>query len=565
MVILLARKTCATFLVLGRSLFQGGIMHKKSFNLGKGLALAFFLILPALVLLGDERLHRVWAVKDCRIVTMAGPEIPRGTIVMRDGLVEAVGANVAIPADAEIIDGDKLVAYPGLIDGLGQGLLKYPEKKIDQLKYYTAEFTDEDKGINPERRAFDFVNLDKGTLDKYQRLGVTVVQVIPENGIFSGQSSVFLLADGDKNRALLLKDVLLGVGFSPEGVSAYPSSQMGVMAFLRQELSDARYYLLHKKRWQVERSGIVRPPYNPRYETLAAFAAGEKALVFFCRNQHDIRRALQLASENRLDYFICDLGNEAFRVIPELLQAKARVFCPLTFKAPGSSIFSQQGRAERERAEKEIYPKNSLRLAEAGIPFAFSSLGTDDPKNFLVAVQKAMENGLPKAKAMEALTVRPAAFMGLSKTLGAIRPGAIANLVVAQGEPLSKEAKIKYVFLDSRKIEIKDSQAQGGSKPEVNVSGKWELNIESAGLKMQTDFVQDEALLSGKMTTPFGVFDFSGGSVSGKEIYFEMTINAGGQIIDLYFTAMVSGDTMEGSVVQGTQGSMEFRGKRIPY
>jgi imidazolonepropionase-like amidohydrolase len=565
MTIFLPYKTCATILHLGGLLFQGGIMHKKSFKLGKGLALAIFFIFPALVLFGADNLHRVWAVKDCRILTMTGPEISRGTIVMRDGLVEAVGVNVAIPADAEVIDGDKLVVYPGLIDGLSQALLKFPEKKIDQLKYYTAEFTDEDKGINPERRAFDFVSLDKGTLDKYQRLGVTVVQVISENGIFSGQSSVFLLADGDKNRALLLKDVLLGVGFSPEGVSAYPSSQMGVMAFLRQEFSDARHYLLHKNRWQAERNGLARPLYNPRYETLADFASEKKALVFFCRNQHDIRRALQLASENQLDYFICDLGNEAFRVIPELLQAKARVFCPLTFKAPGSSIFSQQGRTERERAEKEIYPKNSLRLAEAGIPFAFSSLGNDDPKSFLEAVQKAVENGLPKAQALEALTIRPAAFMGLSKALGAIRPGAIVNLVVGQGEPLSKEAKIKYVFLDSRKIEIKDSQAQGNAKPEVNVSGKWELNIESAGLKLQTDFVQDEALLSGKMVTPFGVFDFSGGSVSGKEIYFEMTITAGGQIIDLFFTATVSGDTMEGSAVQGTQGSMEFRGKRIPF
>ena len=539
-------------------------MHKKNFNLGKELVLAFLFFSPALVLFAGDNLHRVWAVKDCRIMTMAGPEISRGTIVMRDGLVEAVGANVAIPADAEVIAGEKLVAYPGMIDCLSRALLKFPEKKIDQLKYYTAEFSDEDKGIHPELRAFDFVSLDKGTLDKYQRLGITVVQVIPENGIFSGQSSMFLLADGDKNRALLLKDVLLGVGLSPEGVGAYPGSQMGVMAFLRQELIDARHYLLHKNRWQADGNGLARPLYNSRFETLADFAAGKKALVFFCRNQHDIRRALQLASENRLDYFICDLGNEAFRVIPELLQAKARVFCPLTFKAPGSSIFSQQGRVEREKAEKEIYPKNSLRLAEAGIPFAFSSLGIDDPKSFLEAVQKAVENGLPKAKAMEALTVRPAAFMGLSKALGAIRTGAIANLVVAQGEPLNKETKIKYVFLDGQKIEIKDSQAQGDAKPEVNVSGKWELNIETAGLKLQAEFVQEDALLSGKMTTPFGIFDFSGGSVSGKEIYFEMSITVG-QVIDLYFTATVSGDTMEGSVVQGTEGSMEFRGKRIPY
>ncbi len=540
-------------------------MHKKSIHLGRGCVLAFFLVSSAWILSAEARLHHVWAIKNCRILTMAGPEIPRGTVVLRGGLVEAVGAAVAIPPDAEVIDGEKLVAYPGLIDGLGQSLLKFPEKKIDQLKFYTNEFTDEDKGISPERRAYDYLNLDKGTLDKYQRLGVTVVQAIPEKGIFCGQSSVVLLASGEKNESLMRKDLLLGVGLSPEGVNAYPSSQMGVMAFLRQEFSDARHYLLHRGRWQAEMSGLVRPAYNSRYEILADFAVGKKPLVFFCRNQHDIRRALQLASEFPLDYFICDLGNEAFRVIPELLQAKARVFCPLTFKAPGSSLFSQQGRLEREKAEKELYPKNPLRLAEAGVPFAFSSLGTDDPKSFLEAVWKAVESGLPGAKALEALTVRPAEFMGLGRALGAIRPGAIANLIVAQGDPLTKEAKIKYVFLDSRKIEIKDAKEQGGAKPEVNVSGKWELNVEVAGLKLQTDFKQEEGLLSGMMTTPFGAFDFSGGTVSGKEIYFEMSINVGGEPIDLYFTATVSGDTMEGSVVQGTQGSMEFRGKRVPF
>jgi hypothetical protein len=496
---------------------------------------------------------------------MAGPEIPKGTIVLRDGLVEAVGAAVAIPADAEVIDGDTLVAYPGLIDGLGQSLLKFPEKKLDQLKFYTGEFSDEDKGITPERRAYDFLNLDKGTLDKYQRLGVTVVQAIPDHGVLTGQSAVVLLASGEKDQALLRKDLLLGVGLGPEGVSAYPSSQMGVMGFLRQEFSDAVHYLRHRDRWQAEMNGIARPAYAHRHELLGDFAAGRKPLVFFCRNQHDIRRALQLASEFRLDFFICDLGNEAFRALPELLQAKARVFCPLTFKAPATSLFSQKGRQEKEKAEKELYPQNARRLAEAGVPFAFSSLGTDDPKSFLEAIQKALESGLPKAKALEALTVRPAAFMGLGRALGAIRPGAIANLVVAQGEPLAKDAKIKYVFLDKRKIEIKDAKEQGGAKPEVTVSGKWELNVEAAGLKLQVEFKQEEAALAGVMTTPFGAFDFSGGTVSGKEIYFEMSISVGGEPIDLYFTATVSGDTMEGSVVQGSQGSMEFRGKRIPF
>ena len=78
------------------------------------------------------------------------------------------------------------------------------------------------------------------------------------------------------------------------------------------------------------------------------------------------------------------------------------------------------------------------------------------------------------------------------------------------------------------------------------------------------DFAQEEASLSGKMTTPFGAFDFTGGSVSADQVYFEVNASVGGQDIDLYFSATVTGDTMRGTAVQGTSGSTEFTGKRNP-
>ena len=140
----------------------------------------------------------------------------------------------------------------------------------------------------------------------------------------------------------------------------------------------------------------------------------------------------------------------------------------------------------------------------------------------------------------------------------------MANLVLVEGDALAKEPKVKMVFADGVRFEFKDTKGKEGEKPTVNVSGRWELTIPDAGLKMNVDFSQEEAALSGKMTTPFGVFDFTGGSVSAAEIYFEMNISVGGQDIDLYFSATVTGDTMRGTVVQGTQGSSEFTAKRNP-
>ena len=522
-----------------------------------GLALSSFLY-------SDEELHKVWAVKDCKVIRPGGPTIEKGTVLIRDGLIEAVGVGLPIPPDAEVIDGSKLTAYPGLIDALGQSLLKLPEEKFDMAKIYSGEFTDKDKGITPDLRAYDYVNLGKSVFEKYYKFGFTAGQVMPDRGILTGQSSFFCLSNPDKAKSLILRDVCLGIGFNTPSVMVYPNSLMGIQAYLKQVFQDRIYFEMNKSRWLKDMKGIKRPAYNSNYENMADYASGRKPVIFLCRNQHDIRRALGLAAEFSLNFFICDLGNESFEAIPELKKAKARVLCTVAFKAPATSLFSQRGKTEREKAEKEVYPKNPAKLAEAGIPFAFSSLATDDPKSFLEGILKAVEAGLPKDRALTALTLTPASFFGLERALGTIEPGKIANLVLAEGDLLVKDAKVKYAFADGKKFELKEAKVKEGEKPAVNVTGKWEVTLAQAGFKVTIDFTQEEAALSGKMVAPFGAFDFTGGSVSGSDVSFDMNISVGGQEIDLYFSATVEGDTMRGTVVQGTSGSDEFTAKRIP-
>ena len=129
------------------------------------ICLVILLVTHTPIIRSEDDLHRVWAVKDCRIVTQAGPPIEKGTVVIRDGLIEDVGSEVPVPADAEVIDGRALTAYPGLIDPLGRSLLKLPELKFDQTKVLTGQYTDEDRGINPGFKAFDFFEITKGTLE----------------------------------------------------------------------------------------------------------------------------------------------------------------------------------------------------------------------------------------------------------------------------------------------------------------------------------------------------------------------------------------------------------------
>ena len=511
-----------------------------------------------------QSLHGVWAIKDAKVfVSPLRPPLEKATVLVRDGLIEAVGPALKIPPEAEVLDGSKLLVFAGLIDGLGESLVKLPEEKFDMTKFYTGEYTDKDRGITPELRAFDHVNLGKATVEKYHKAGLLAAHVLPTRGIFTGRASLFTLGDADKNRALILKDTALGVGFQAAGLMIYPGSLMGAVAYLRQAFSDALYFEMGSGRWLKEMRGLQRPKFNPQLEILAEFAQAKKPVIFLCNNQHDIRRAIGLAGEFKLDFFIADLGGEGWRVIPELQKAKARLLCTVSFKVPMTSVHGKFGKEEKEKAEKEIYPKNPAKLAEAGIPFAFSSLGTDDPKSFLEGVQKAVEAGLAKEKALEALTTAPAAFFGLDRALGTVEAGKIANLVLAEADILSKEPKVRYVFADGEKVELKEAKVKEGEKPTVNITGRWEISAEGLP-KLTVDFLQEDAALSGKLTTPFGIFDFTGGTVSGKDIYFEMTLAVGGQSIDLYFSAAVEGETMRGTIVQGTSGSAEFTAKRIP-
>jgi len=509
-------------------------------------------------------LHRVWAITNTRIVVSPSkPALDKATVIVRDGLIEAVGAGLAVPPDAETIDGSKLTVFPGLFDALGASLLKLPEEKFDETKIYTGNYTDKDRGVTPELKAFEYLSLGKSTVEKYHKLGILAAQVLPNRGILTGQASVTALGDADKNKAVLLKDAALGVAFSPAGVSLFPNSLMGTVAYLRQAFSDALDYDLRSGRWRAEMKGSARPAHNSQLEILAGFLQGRKPVIFFCNDRHDILRALRLAEEFKLNSFVADLGGEGWRVIPELQKAKARVFCTVAFKPPVTSLMTKLGKAEKEKAEKEIYPKNPAKLAEAGVPFAFSSLGTDDPKSYMEGVQKAVEAGLAKTKALEALTAVPAAFLGLDRALGTVEPGKIANLVLAEDDLLAKDPKVRYVFADGERVDLVSAKAKEGEKPTVNVSGRWEIAAEGIP-KLPIDFVQEEGSLSGKLTTPYGVFDFTGGSVSAKDIYFEVNLAVGGQQIDLYFSATVEGDTMRGTIVQGTSGSTEFTAKRIP-
>jgi len=538
---------------------MNGTAHRRRTRLGLGA----LLLAPApLLAAGDEALHNVWAITGARIVTMAGPPVEGGTVVIRDGLVEAVGRSVAVPADAEVVDGAGLTVAPGFIDACSEALLKLPDRPAPPTG--GAPATDEQRGLTPDRHAWEYAILGKATLAKHHAVGITAALAVPGAGLLPGQASLLALSSEDRLQAILLRDAALVVTFSPG--AGYPNSLMGVMAFLRQELLDAAHYGAHAARWAADPRGVPRPTFDRRRELLARAAAGSLPVVFICRNQHDIRRALSLRDEFHLTAVVADAGGEAFRVLPELRRARVPVLVSVTYRAPATATWSQRGEDERRRAEQELYPTNARQLAEAGVPFAFASLGSDTPEAFIAGVRRAVEAGLGVERALRALTADAAGIVGAGAFLGTIEAGKIANLVVSDGPPLRPDAKLKLVFADGRRFAMKERKLKDAEAPTVNVTGRWELSVErgmGADTKSVVTFTQEESSLSGTYSTPRGDADFTDGEVAGNQIAFEVSLTLGGRSFDLFVTGTVEGDTIRGTV-STARSSNPFTARRIP-
>jgi len=227
----------------------------------------------------------------------------------------------------------------------------------------------------------------------------------------------------------------------------------------------------------------------------------------------------------------------------------------------------------RQRAET---PRGAGKHAQAGVKFAFTS-GSLRPQDFIANVQKAVENGLSKDEALRALTINAAEIFGASDQLGTIEGGKIANLVVASGDILAKETKVRHVFIDGEQIELKKADAPparggaGGGRPggptgvaTVDPSGTWSLVVQSpqGDVAAQLTLSKDGEQLGGTLGTPMGPVAIKSGRMTGNQIRLTATIDMGGQSIDAVITGTIEGDSMHGTMMMGAMGSFEFTGTR---
>jgi len=413
----------------------------------------------------------VYAIRGARIVTAAGAPIASGTIVIRDGLIEAVGAAVTAPADAWVIDGAGLTVYPGLIDlGTATGLdVPRPAEPQNPQTLEEVERWKRSVILRPGLRAADHVSTDSPDLGRFAAAGVTTVLARPEGPGIAGQSALINVVPppdapqignvGDVRAGLLVvrSPVALHVSLEQRASGgAYPVSQMGMHGFVRQAFLDGQHYGLSQVYYARHTAGTTRPVYDASLEALAAALEGQLPVAFEAGLAREIRRALAMADEFGLSPIVTG-AIEADQVTGDLLAHNARVVYSLDYPTRPPTLAPDADEPLRVLRQRANAPKVPAALAQAGVRFAFESAGLDDPKAFVKNAARAVASGLPADAAIRALTIDAARIAGVADRLGSLEPGKIANVVVTSGDLFGDETAVRHVFVDGRLVPIDET------------------------------------------------------------------------------------------------------------
>ncbi len=419
----------------------------------------------------------VYAIKGARIVTAAGAPIPSGTIVLRDGLIEAVGADVQAPAEAVVIDGAGLTVYPGLID-MGNSAGIDPAAPVAPATFRTTEEAERFRRsviLRPDLDAAAQVRPDAPELARMASAGVTAVLATPASGIFKGRSALVNVAappdapqigapaDPRRGVQVVRAPVALHVDFGGGGRGGgYPASLMGTIAFVRQTFLDARHHQLQQQHYDKAKTG-PRPIYDPALDAMQPALAGRLPVAFEADATREILRALDMAKEFTLDPVITG-GREADTVAADLKARNARVVYSLNFPTRSRTLAPDADEPLRELRLRAQAPKVPVALEKAGVRFAFASSGLREPRDFLRNAARVVKEGLPADAAIRALTIDAARIAGVADRVGSLEKGKLANLVVTQGELFDEKVRVRHVFVDGRIVSIADTpQGRGRS------------------------------------------------------------------------------------------------------
>lgn len=394
-----------------------------------------------------------------------GTVTPKASIVWRNGIIEAVGANLSVPFDAKVTDGgDSLHVYPGFLDGLATfGSPDLPSQQPRPSR--PGEPTYERAGIQPERLPSAVFKKDDAELGQANSVGFVAAALAPKGFMLPGGVEVFHINGAETENHLFKSDVAVVSQFV-QARGVYPSTLMSIMARFRQLWSDASALQEHQKLYNASPDRYDLPARDAVLEALFPLINKERPIYFVADNKEDIRRVFALQDELGFNLVLVS-AKEAYAVADEIKRRNVRILASLNItdkpdwiekdakdsvKVASLSVEEVAFRAS-QKAAWEAERDNIKKLLAAGIPVGYASYGLK-PTDFRKKMSYLVEGGLTEAQLLNVLTTNTAVILGVPANLGQLRRGHIASFAVFSSAFTEKDARVTHLSVAGNIKEI---------------------------------------------------------------------------------------------------------------
>ncbi len=406
-----------------------------------------------------------FAITNARIVSGSGKIIEHGTLVLRGGLIMAVGDGnkVATPPDARVIDGTGLSVYPALVDAFTSDGMPAASTSSAPERGAVYPVTT----IRAEMDAATLLKPDTAAWGALRKSGFGAALVAPGVGLVAGTSAFVSLAPetADVSALLVRPDVAMHASWSnpkPTGADAYPQSLMGKISALRQALLDAQDADMRRADYAKNPAGKPRPVLSASVAALIPVVRKQKPLVIHADTAISIRRALRIAREFGLTPII-EGGEEAGAVADELKAAGASVLLTAALPEPPKVLDGDDNPSTLQGLRyRATVPRTAAKLAAAGVPFAFGTDGLKSVGDFRRNIRRMIAAGLSTDAATTAATQTAAKLFGVDKQIGSLAVGSLGNVLITDGDLWAAKTKIRYLFVDGKKTEVGEPATKPG-------------------------------------------------------------------------------------------------------
>ena len=428
---------------------------------------------------------RSYAITQVTIHQGPGRKVEKGTILIKNGLIAAVGKNIPIPSDAILLKGDSLYVYPGFIDGLSRiAVTKPKEEPSKERQKDPGNPPAEAAGITPSQDVRALISPVDKSIEEWRALGFTTTQVVPYGGMLPGSSAIAFLGGTNATDMTLVGKSALYSELQPAD-RMYPNTILGILAKWKELYRQASLAKSYAGVYASNRTGLESPGSDRILESFYPVIDKQIPVLFKAEKNLDVQRVLSLKNELGFNLVLAEV-KEGWDLIPKLKTSGAKVF--LSLELPEEKSEKDKKDKEKKKDDQAIVPDSVERktlekrrddfralyvgqasaFQKASVPFGFSTLSVK-PKDVQGNIRKMIKAGLTEDGAIAALTISAAQALGISDRLGSIDAGKIANLVISHKSYFDEKGKVTYVFIDGVLYKIepqKIDKAEGDKKPE---------------------------------------------------------------------------------------------------